>query len=142
MTMSCEAGELDGMFGAGVMCRQAVETDVRVFSPYTPKFLVFQDLVVPLGDKPRLVVGSDPTSCDMVLISARISGRHARIFYHDGCYFIEDLGSEHGTYINGRRITTMTELHSGDEIAIRPYRVLFTGLVPPDRSARWAAMGA
>jgi pSer/pThr/pTyr-binding forkhead associated (FHA) protein len=42
---------------------------------------------------------------DVVLNSPYLSGRHARIFFKDGDYFIEDLGSRNGTRVDGVAVT-------------------------------------
>jgi len=50
---------------------------------------------------------------------SQVSRKHARIFFKDGNYFIEDLGSTNGTFINkGPRLAPSVpqELKSGDEI--------------------------
>lgn len=47
-----------------------------------------------------------------------VSRPHARISREGDAYWIEDLGSSHGTCANGTRIETRTPLHSGDEITI------------------------
>lgn len=52
---------------------------------------------------------------------AKISRRHARITFHDGKYFLEDLGSTNGTFINrGKRLSpgTRQQLNDGDEIIV------------------------
>jgi len=52
---------------------------------------------------------------------AKVSRRHARITRRNGHYFIEDLGSTNGTFINrGRRLLPgdRQPLHDGDEIII------------------------
>lgn len=52
---------------------------------------------------------------------AKISRRHARITFHDGKYFLEDLGSTNGTFINrGKRLSpgTRQQLKDGDEIIV------------------------
>ncbi|MFN2514658.1 MAG: FHA domain-containing protein [Pyrinomonadaceae bacterium] len=52
---------------------------------------------------------------------AKISRRHARITFHDGKYFLEDLGSTNGTFINrGKRLSpgTRQPLNDGDEIIV------------------------
>jgi pSer/pThr/pTyr-binding forkhead associated (FHA) protein len=52
---------------------------------------------------------------------AKVSRRHARILLKDGKYFVEDLGSTNGTYINrGRRLLpgTPQPLSDGDEIIV------------------------
>lgn len=40
----------------------------------------------------------------LVLRDNRVSRRHARIVCEDGEYFLEDLGSSHGVFVNGARI--------------------------------------
>jgi hypothetical protein len=47
-----------------------------------------------------------------------ISGKHARIFLHEGSYFIEDLHSTNGTVVDGREIEGVTKLNSGSQIRI------------------------
>jgi pSer/pThr/pTyr-binding forkhead associated (FHA) protein len=52
---------------------------------------------------------------------AKVSRRHARIIRENGQYFIEDLGSTNGTFINrGRRLLPGNRhpLNSGDEIIV------------------------
>ncbi|TLN08512.1 FHA domain-containing protein [bacterium] len=46
------------------------------------------------------------------------SHRHARIIFRAGNYFLEDLGSTNGTYINGVRITDPMQLRDGDLIKV------------------------
>lgn len=52
---------------------------------------------------------------------AKISRRHARIVNHNGQFFIEDLGSTNGTFINrGRRLLPGKRhmLQNGDEVIV------------------------
>jgi len=52
---------------------------------------------------------------------AKVSRRHARISRNNGSYFIEDLGSTNGTYINrGRRLLpgNIQILKDGDEVIV------------------------
>jgi hypothetical protein len=52
---------------------------------------------------------------------AKVSRRHARIIFRESRYFVEDLGSTNGTYINrGRRLLpgTPQPLSEGDEIIV------------------------
>jgi len=138
MSRSCTAEEMNGLFGPGVFFENQHPEDIRVFSPFSQKYIVLEDLVIPLGEKVRTVIGSDPAACDMVLVGSRVSRRHAEIVYHDGCYFIQDLGSAHGTYINGRKISGMAELRTGDEIMLKPYRMTFTSSPADDSLPTWS----
>lgn len=52
---------------------------------------------------------------------AKVSRRHARITMSDGKYFLEDLGSTNGTFVNrGKRLPpgTRQPLNDGDEIIV------------------------
>ena len=52
---------------------------------------------------------------------AKVSRRHARIRRNNGSYFIEDLGSTNGTYVNrGRRLLPGNTqiLKDGDEVIV------------------------
>jgi sigma-B regulation protein RsbU (phosphoserine phosphatase) len=49
-------------------------------------------------------IGRQPES-HLIIRDSRISRTHVRILEDNGEYAIEDCGSRHGTYVNGRRIT-------------------------------------
>jgi pSer/pThr/pTyr-binding forkhead associated (FHA) protein len=58
---------------------------------------------------------------DTVDQEAKVSRRHARILFREARFFLEDLGSTNGTYINrGRRLLpgTPQALSDGDEIIV------------------------
>ena len=46
------------------------------------------------------------------------SGHHARFHIAHGLWFIEDLGSTNGTFLNGRRFHSPQRLKKGDKIKI------------------------
>jgi ABC-type multidrug transport system ATPase subunit len=63
------------------------------------------------------IIGRDPR-CHQVLNHPLISARHARLTRgHDG-FWLEDLGSLNGTFVNGRRITTAVRVRRGDVIGL------------------------
>jgi len=52
---------------------------------------------------------------------AKVSRKHAKIYRSNGSYFIEDLGSTNGTYVNrGRRLLpgTPQQISDGDEVIV------------------------
>ena len=51
--------------------------------------------------------------CTVPLQDSYASNRHARIYYRDGQWFIEDLNSTNGTYLGNNRLTTAQLLEPG-----------------------------
>lgn len=47
-----------------------------------------------------------------------VSQLHAQLSYENGSYWVEDLGSTNGTYVNGLRITGKTEICANAELEI------------------------
>jgi len=62
-------------------------------------------------------IGRDE-SCDIRPDDTYISQFHARLFQRDGSWFVEDLGSTNGTYLNRQRISGTAEVHAGDEVRV------------------------
>ena len=75
---------------------------------------------------PELIIGRDP-SCDLLIQNETISSRHSRLSYHHHQWWIEDMHSTNGTYLNQERLTTPTVMINGDEI--RCGQVLLTVVV-------------
>ena len=63
----------------------------------------------------ELLVGRDP-DCGLPFGDGSVSRRHSRIFLANGAVYIEDLGSQNGTFVNGTRLDLARLLRSGDEI--------------------------
>ncbi len=63
-----------------------------------------------------LTIGRDPENV-VVLDHTAISRFHCRITSENGLYFVQDLGSTNGTYLNGRRVAR-ERLSPGDELII------------------------
>ena len=61
-------------------------------------------------------IGRQPES-DLIVRDSRVSRTHARIVSEDGHYLIEDCGSRHGTYLNGKRVTRQV-LQNSDRIEL------------------------
>src|SRR5262245_48228705 len=53
-----------------------------------------------------------------------VSGHHAKIYWNDGHYVIEDLGSLNGIYVNDKRVGKATLIH-GDQVKIGNHNVEF-----------------
>lgn len=64
---------------------------------------------------------------DIVINDGFISHEHACITRHKQRYWLVDLGSTNGTYLNGCRITEETVLSNGDKIKIGAVTFTFEG---------------
>jgi hypothetical protein len=71
---------------------------------------------LPLGTS-AAILGRSPTST-LVIDDDYASNRHARIFPQRGGWWVEDLGSTNGTYVDGKRIEEPVELTPGREVRI------------------------
>ncbi len=70
--------------------------------------------IIPIGNK--ITIGRNQAN-QMVLSSQSVSGFHAKIYFEDGRYMLEDLKSTNGTFINGIKVDKKS-LQPGDEIRI------------------------
>ncbi len=64
---------------------------------------------------------------DVILPRGNVSKRHAKLEYKDGQFFLEDVGSTNGTYVNGRRIQESSQILKGDKIYIGEYILSLEG---------------
>lgn len=59
------------------------------------------------------------SECQIILDDDYVSTRHARVALdQSGGFFVEDMGSTNGTYVNGRRITHPTTITADDSVRI------------------------
>ncbi len=67
------------------------------------------------GMADKIVIGRDPAGCSLVLEDSAVSGRHCEIGLSGTTFYVKDLGSSNGTFINGCRINpnVMTEIRTG-----------------------------
>lgn len=68
-------------------------------------------------DRDEMTLGRDDV-CDIVIPHRQISRQHICFRREHGAYFVEDLNSKNGTWVNGHRIEGSRELSDGDEIHI------------------------
>src|SRR3954468_20789672 len=93
-------------------CRRQVSRDSRwcsscgapISASRAPLELVLADATrIPLTEE--LVIGRAPTN-RLHLADPGVSARHPRIVFANGAgALIEDAGSSHGTFLDGRRVT-------------------------------------
>jgi len=70
---------------------------------------------IPLGN--ALTIGRSET-CQLVLATEYVSSKHAKIYFEDGRYILEDLQSTNGTYLNDTKVINKKILQLGDRIKL------------------------
>ncbi|HJS28309.1 MAG TPA: FHA domain-containing protein [Anaerolineales bacterium] len=66
-------------------------------------------------NRSQVTLGRNP-ACDCVLDMDTISSIHARFFFRQGHWWIEDLNSTNGTYLNEERISIPVVLTMNDHL--------------------------
>lgn len=77
------------------------------------------------GQKPRrvrvmsdaLVIGRAP-ECELAIDDTYVSQQHARVFAKGGKWYVEDLGSTNGTFVNDQRLSSPAMVQSGDKVRV------------------------
>lgn len=100
----------------------------QVISPVSgppPRINVAAELILATADGPHAFpLEHDSTTIgrglhnDLIVEDPRVSRQHAQIRLKSRRYFIGDLGSTNGTYINGTQITTDQVLRDGDLVSL------------------------
>lgn len=60
----------------------------------------------------RMMIGRSQ-DCQIYLNDSKVSAHHAEIYTQEGRYFVRDLGTSNGTFVNGYLIEGIVELFSG-----------------------------
>lgn len=84
-------------------------------------------------DKDALAVGRKADN-DIVIDNPAISGHHCRISVQGGTYFVEDLESTNGTFVNEKRIKK-SGLHHNDVVGVAKHALVFLEDAPPPEAA-------
>jgi hypothetical protein len=78
----------------------------------------------PDGKKSRTVKLSGSTQigrgagCAIRLSDTYVSQVHARLYGENGAWYVEDLGSTNGTFLNDQKVASPVEVHAGDVVKV------------------------
>lgn len=99
-----------------------------------------EGLFLSLGKKSS-VIGRDE-AVPMQLEDERVSRKHCQIRYEakDDAYYLLDMKSSNGSYVNGRRMVSEVKLADGDEVQLGDTKMVFTTEVPTDKANALAVM--
>ena len=76
--------------------------------------------------KAEYVLGRHP-DCDIVVDAGAVSRQHARLSREGAKFFVEDMQSRNGTYVNGRMVYGRYGLSEGDQIRVCDVSFTFHG---------------
>jgi len=62
----------------------------------------------------EIMIGRD-THCDLSVMDEALSAHHARITHHHGQWWLEDLNSRNGTFLNREKLNTPAVIITGDQ---------------------------
>lgn len=136
--------------GTRVQTAELHDGDYVTFGRYAGKSLIFRSGLEPelklekvALTKDRISIGREPSN-DVCVNHPVVSKRHAEIIKQQGKFFIVDLGSTNGTFVNGIKVKRH-QLHELDRIVIGPSELHFSGAAlshtPETRVVRLDAQG-
>ena len=93
---------------------EAVKSKVPLTVPIKNRYTIYGDAVI-----------GRSRNCDIVIGEEYISAKHARIWFENGEWYLEDLGSRNGTTVNGQRIRDVVILDPEDVISFGGLNFVF-----------------
>ena len=79
---------------------------------------------------PRATIGSSEAA-DIVVADSSVSRVHALLEWLGGSWFVQDLGSRNGTFVNGERVQVRRVLRASDEVRLGRARLVMRGVGSP-----------
>ncbi len=73
----------------------------------------------------RGVIVGRSKECDICISHMFLSLEHFQIWNEDGVWYIGDMGSKNGTYLNGSKLKKVKSIEDGDEIAFGELQFVF-----------------
>lgn len=89
-----------------------------------PLFLIFNNNRYTI-DKDKFVIGRGSQQTDLTIRDGNISRKHCAVIFHNGSYYIKDLGSTNGIEFRSNRIESK-KIEDGDTFYLCDYELRFT----------------
>jgi FHA domain-containing protein/uncharacterized protein DUF4388 len=88
--------------------------------------LLFCPPLAPLALAPaaRVAIGRGK-DCELLLVTDSASRRHAEVYAEGAEFYVRDLGSKNGTFVNGAPVTRPRALRPGDRIGVGTSAITF-----------------
>jgi len=89
-----------------------------------PLMLIFQGRKIPILQD-QFIIGRGSKSSDLAIKDANISRKHAAVIFHNGTFYMKDLGSTNGIEYGGKPVDSK-RIDEGDVFSICGYDMHFT----------------
>jgi hypothetical protein len=86
--------------------------------------LVFRGQKIPISSN-QFIIGRGAKASDLTIKDHNISRKHAAVIFHNGAYYMKDLGSTNGIEYKGQRVDSK-RIDEGDVFFICDYELHFT----------------
>jgi len=130
------------MTASGMHRSTDLASKVRVVGPEVVS-RTDEEIVIALPtDRPLLFTRLGPDDlrrdgCFVSFYSDLVARRHSQIVFERGVFWLHDLSSSGGSYVNGVRLSRARQLHDGDVIEVGAYQLRFERRqTPTDMSSK------
>lgn len=96
-------------------CLRPVKSKIQVKNPLPRRY--------DLNGQP-VIIGRR-RDCDIFINESFVSAQQCQIWHEDGEWYLADMGSRNGTYVNEQKIKDVIALDSGDVISLGGLNLLF-----------------
>ena len=86
--------------------------------------LIFQGRKLTVAQE-QFIIGRGSKTSDLAIKDANVSRKHAAIIFHNGAFYMKDLGSTNGVEFNGKPVDSK-RIDEGDVFTICGYEMHFT----------------
>jgi pSer/pThr/pTyr-binding forkhead associated (FHA) protein len=89
----------------------------KLTSPMTLRAVVNQEPLEKQFSITEIIIGRDP-DCDFTISDETISVRHCKLSHHHNQWWVTDLGSTNGSFINDTPVDSPIIITEGDELRL------------------------
>jgi hypothetical protein len=86
--------------------------------------LIYQGRKIPVTNT-QFIIGRGAKSSDLAIKDANVSRKHAAIIFHNGAFYLKDLGSTNGVEYKGKQVDSK-RIDEGDVFSICGHELHFT----------------
>jgi hypothetical protein len=86
--------------------------------------LIYQGRKIPVT-KTQFIIGRGAKASDLAIKDANVSRKHAAIIFHNGAFYLKDLGSTNGVEYKGKQVDSK-RIDEGDVFSICGHELHFT----------------